>query len=212
MYKKYFLLLIILNLISSTICFSQEQEQKQSNIDNNYSNFEEAVFKKFKGDVSYFVYFHSKYPEKARKKSIEGIISTNFTIDKNGNVKDINVSDNLDESCKQEAIRLIKLTDGEWYPGKVNGVIAETNYKVPIFFVKPNHKQKIGYKKYLEERNEEIQRFRNIYMNNTPVSINDGFALPEFDEAAIEKAKQERLEKKRLRKLKKKKKKENKNN
>jgi TonB family protein len=54
-----------------------------------------------------FVSEHMLYPEKAKKKGIEGRVFVQFTISIDGTIKDATVVKGLDEECDREALRVI---------------------------------------------------------------------------------------------------------
>lgn len=83
-----------------------------------------------------FVSKKLKYPKDAKKLGIEGKVSVEFVIDKNGNVlpETVRVVQSLFESCDREAVRVIQLSP-RWKPGRlVSGEPSSQKWTMPIIF------------------------------------------------------------------------------
>ncbi len=78
-----------------------------------------------------YVYTNLRYPAKARLYEIEGMTVTQFTIDKTGSIKDINVIIGLCEDLKKENLKVIKNMP-KWEPGVKNGKKVDVLYTLPI--------------------------------------------------------------------------------
>jgi len=74
------------------------------------------------------------YPEKARENGISGTVYVSFKVDENGNVSDIKVLRGIGGGCDEEAVRLIKLTNGKWKAGRQNGKAVKVLMNMPITF------------------------------------------------------------------------------
>lgn len=70
------------------------------------------------------------YPEEAKNKGIEGRVIVRFVVDKDGKVISPEVIRGLDESCNNEALRVVKEMPN-WKPGSQDG------RNVPVFFTLP---------------------------------------------------------------------------
>ena len=84
------------------------------------------------------------YPEKAKKKGIQGDVIVKFKVNSNGTVSSAKIIKGIGYGCDKEAIRIIgKLK----YPKKVNRKIRVTTYKkLKIKFQLPQQQQiKINY-------------------------------------------------------------------
>ena len=81
-----------------------------------------------------FIAENVQYPEDAQANGKEGKVFVQFIIDKNGNVKDVEVVRGIDcESINNEAIRVVK-SMAQWKPGKQSGQNVAVSYVVPINF------------------------------------------------------------------------------
>jgi len=74
------------------------------------------------------------YPEKARENGISGTVFVSFKVDEKGNVSDVKVLRGIGGGCDEEAVRLIKLTNGKWKAGKQNGKAVKVLMNMPITF------------------------------------------------------------------------------
>ncbi len=74
-----------------------------------------------------------KYPEKAKKDKISGMVVVSFVIDKNGKVKNAIVKEGLSAELDKEALRVINSMPA-WKAGSVEGIAIETELCVPINF------------------------------------------------------------------------------
>ncbi|NJK85789.1 MAG: energy transducer TonB [Bacteroidales bacterium] len=120
-------------------------------------HYKNDLFKKWKMfylrwyDTSYFEYFTmpafkggleglKKYiaeklvfPDTAKINHEEGMVKVKFTIDKLGNVIDINLVEKDKEYFNKEAIRVVKELP-RWMPGKRDGKEVDVTVTVPILF------------------------------------------------------------------------------
>ena len=74
-----------------------------------------------------------KYPEDAKKQSIEGRVIVQFVINKTGKIINTKILQSLHPSCDKEVIRLIESMP-DWVPGKQNGNPVPVYYTLPIRF------------------------------------------------------------------------------
>ncbi|MBT6745461.1 MAG: TonB family protein [Flavobacteriales bacterium] len=74
-----------------------------------------------------------KYPRIAKNNGIEGTVNIEFTISKNGKMKDVKVLRRVGGGCTEEAVRVIKSMK-DWCPGKNNGIPVGVRFSVPIKF------------------------------------------------------------------------------
>lgn len=73
------------------------------------------------------------YPEKARKDTLQGRITSQFVVGKDGIVKDIRILKSLSPECDAEVIRVIKAMPA-WKPATQGGVKVNVWYTLPISF------------------------------------------------------------------------------
>ena len=74
-----------------------------------------------------------QYPEIAKENGIQGRVTVQFTIDKDGTVKDVKVLRGVDSSLDNAAVRVIQKSP-KWSPGKQRGKPAKVKYTFPIIF------------------------------------------------------------------------------
>lgn len=73
------------------------------------------------------------YPEKARKKKIEGQVIVQFVVEKDGSVSNIQVIHDIGEGCGDEVVRAIQHLP-LLAPGSNKGTPARVLYKAPFNF------------------------------------------------------------------------------
>lgn len=96
-------------------------------------------FPKFKNEnYSGFLDFVEKqirYPVFAREIGVEGIVEIGFTIAKNGEITNIQViGGERNYGFEEEAVRLIKLSNGQWQPASQSGRLVSFRFKMPFNF------------------------------------------------------------------------------
>ena len=67
-------------------------------------------------------------------EGLNGFVYVEFLVDVDGSVKEIKIIRGLNDRANEEAIRLIRLTDKMWKPGKINGKAAEVQMMLPVKF------------------------------------------------------------------------------
>ena len=80
-----------------------------------------------------FISDNLRYPD---QNCVVGTVYVGFIIDTDGNVKNVEVKRGLKglPQYDEEAVRVIKLTNGKWKPGLLKGKPVETRYTMPIKF------------------------------------------------------------------------------
>ncbi|MEN8122457.1 MAG: M56 family metallopeptidase [Bacteroidota bacterium] len=81
-----------------------------------------------------FLALNLKYPEKAREGSIEGRVYVKFLVTKEGAVDKVSIARGNDADLNEEAMRVVKLTSGQWTPGEQKGEKVNVWFTVPIQF------------------------------------------------------------------------------
>ena len=74
-----------------------------------------------------------KYPESARRAEIEGRVIVQFTVDKEGNVRDAAILEGIGGGCDEEAIRVIT-EHAEFKPGLYQGSAIPVRMSIPFEF------------------------------------------------------------------------------
>ena len=109
-----------------------------------------------------------RYPESAKEKGIQGRVTVQFIIDKEGNVTNSKVTRSVDKDMDAEAIRLVKAMP-KWKPGMQKGKAVAVKYTVPVVF-------RLEGGKTVNSQvtvNSKVSEFSGQGMNN-PLYIVDG--------------------------------------
>jgi TonB-dependent SusC/RagA subfamily outer membrane receptor len=96
----------------------------------------EEMPKPVTGDInSYYAQINEdlRYPKKAIKNGIKGIVHVEFIIEKDGSLIAFSTRGGLSKECDAEAIRVVKEGPG-WNPGKQRGRAVNVRTIVPIAF------------------------------------------------------------------------------
>ena len=81
-----------------------------------------------------WVFGQLKYPEEAKEKQIQGRVTLQFTIAKDGKVKDINVARSSgSQILDDEAVRIVSMSP-QWEPGKHKGELVDVRFTFPLVF------------------------------------------------------------------------------
>jgi hypothetical protein len=68
------------------------------------------------------------------QKRGEGKIITSFVVNPDGSLRDYRVDEGAGDILSAEAMRVIKMMDGKWLPGKYKGVVSEERYTLLLGF------------------------------------------------------------------------------
>lgn len=80
-----------------------------------------------------FIGKHLKYPKKARRKGIEGMVIVQFTVDKEGNVTDPKVLRDIGYGCGEAALKVVKKMP-KWTPGSQRDKPVPVRMTLPFNF------------------------------------------------------------------------------
>lgn len=84
-------------------------------------------------DFSKWVAENIKYPQAAIDSQIEGRVILQFTVSKEGDVKDVQVLRGVNELLDAEAVRVVSASP-KWEAGSQNGIPVAVNYTFPVIF------------------------------------------------------------------------------
>ena len=73
------------------------------------------------------------YPEIAKDNGIEGRVTLQFTIGKDGRLQDVKVLNSPDESLAQEAVRVVS-SSPKWEPGRQRDRAVKVSYTFPVIY------------------------------------------------------------------------------
>ncbi len=85
-------------------------------------------------DFSKWVNEHKNYPEEAKKAGIEGRVTTQFTITKEGKLINARILRGIHPLLDEEAIRVIESAPQIWKPGERKGKPIDVTYTFPVIF------------------------------------------------------------------------------
>ena len=77
------------------------------------------------------------YPEKAKENGVQGRVTIQFTVEKDGSISNVKVLRGVDEFLDKEAIRVVSSSSGMWSPGKQNNNPVKVLYTYPVVFMLP---------------------------------------------------------------------------
>ncbi len=79
-----------------------------------------------------------RYPKGAIEREVQGKVFISFIIEKDGKISELSVVKSADPDLDAESIRVLKLTEGNWIPGKINGELVRVKKIFPVFFKLPD--------------------------------------------------------------------------
>lgn len=74
-----------------------------------------------------------RYPQIARELNIQGVVIVQFTVDRNGQIRDVEVARGIGGGCDEEAARVVEQMPA-WTPGRQNNRPVNVRYTLPIRF------------------------------------------------------------------------------
>jgi TonB family protein len=78
---------------------------------------------------------NQNYPVKAKEANVQGKVTITFTIDSLGKTSNYKVRKGIGSGCDEEALRVVKLIDGDWLPGLVNDKPVAVEYLLQVNFI-----------------------------------------------------------------------------
>lgn len=84
-------------------------------------------------DFSKWVSENIQYPQDAIDSKIEGRVILQFTVSKEGDVKDVEVLRGVNELLDAEAVRVVSASP-KWEAGSQNGIPVAVKYTFPVIF------------------------------------------------------------------------------
>lgn len=94
---------------------------------------ESPSFKGGEGELRAFLKNNAKYPEEAAKANIQGRVTVQFVVEKDGSISSIKVLKGLGFGLDEEARRVVGSMPA-WNPGVQNGRPVRVFYTIPIVF------------------------------------------------------------------------------
>lgn len=134
MIRKLALLFVLLSVFG--LAFAQSDADSSSNTDTTAIAQTEDVITQpeFKGGIEKMYKYISdnfEYPDEAKKRSVNGKIEVEFTVEKSGDITYVGILKGLDYSIDDEVLRLLKAMP-RWTPATKNGVPVRYRVSMPI--------------------------------------------------------------------------------
>ena len=88
------------------------------------------------GDANQFSAWVNKrlvYPEIAKENGVQGRVTLQFTVEKDGSVPKVKVLRGVDPSLDKEAVRVVSMSP-KWKPGKQRDRAVPVTYTFPVYF------------------------------------------------------------------------------
>lgn len=88
------------------------------------------------GDANQFSAWVNKrlvYPEIAKENGVQGRVTLQFTVEKDGSVTKVRVLRGVDPSLDKEAVRVVSMSP-KWKPGKQRDRAVPVTYTFPVYF------------------------------------------------------------------------------
>ena len=89
-----------------------------------------------KGDANQFSKWVNQrlvYPEIAKENGVQGRVTLQFTIDKDGTLSKVKVVRGVDPSLDKEAVRVVSMSP-KWEPGRQRDRAVPVTYTFPVIF------------------------------------------------------------------------------
>ena len=128
--KKIIIASLILNsFISSSFSQNTDSTEQEPLV------FAEQMPEFIGGDDALMAFLQKniKYPAKALKNNIQGVVMINFVVHTDGSIRKANVTKGIGGGCDEEALRVIKKMP-KWKPGRQGGKNVPVYFDVPINF------------------------------------------------------------------------------
>jgi protein TonB len=74
-----------------------------------------------------------RYPVIAQENGIQGRVTTNFVVERDGSITDVQIVRGVDPSLDREAIRVVSSMP-RWTPGKQRGQAVRVRFTLPVVF------------------------------------------------------------------------------
>ncbi len=81
-----------------------------------------------------FIYKHIDYPDLCLELGVQGKTYIQFTVWRDGTIRDITIGQTTHKLLGEEALRVVDLMP-KWIPGKVNGKDVNVSFSLPVNFI-----------------------------------------------------------------------------
>jgi TonB family protein len=125
---------ILIVVLTALLCLSLKSQDIIYQITPSTKN---AVIPQFKGGefaMYDFLTDNIKYPQEAMESGIHGRIFVSFVVEKDGSVSNVKLLIGIGGGCDEEAIRVVKMMNGLWIPGTIDGEPVRVQFNLPVKF------------------------------------------------------------------------------
>ena len=114
----------------------EEEEPEETNeVFEIFDVSEKASFHGGDEGLQRFIAENITYPPMALENDMQGTVNVMFVVDKAGRVKDVAIlGSKKGFGLEKEAIRVIKLTSGQWSPAKQRDKAVNMRFRIPVKF------------------------------------------------------------------------------
>ena len=129
-----FALLFVFALMSAQSDESGSKSDTQSTTQSTTQKEDVITQPEFKGGIEKMYQYISdnfEYPENAAKRSVNGKMEVEFTVERSGDITYVGILKGLDYSIDEEVLRLLKGMP-RWIPATKNGVPVRYKVSMPI--------------------------------------------------------------------------------
>lgn len=75
-----------------------------------------------------------RYPLSARRQGIAGTILASFIVKSDSSITNLRIVSGISEDCNKEAVRIVRLLDGQLNPERIRGLPVDSRFVLPIKF------------------------------------------------------------------------------
>ena len=130
--RKITLFLVLLSLYGAVVAHAQSTTDTISNVSDTINVvIKQPEFKGGSQSLSKYITENFVYPADAKRRSVDGKVELEFTVEKSGDLTYIGVVKGVDPSVDEEIIQLFK-TMPRWVPGTKNGKPIRYKLRMPL--------------------------------------------------------------------------------
>ena len=150
--EKYHTMKKLILLATIAILCGTNAATAQTDTVNNKTFVEVDIKPEFPGGIDSmyaFLYRIIKYPKKAIRKNITGVVYATFIVEKDGQISNAKILRDIGGGCGKEVLRVINAMP-KWKPGILDGELIRTELLLPITFNLENNVSEEHDSKFLQ--------------------------------------------------------------
>lgn len=122
---------LVLATLVCNLSFAQEKENKSAAQDTSKVVITQPEYRGGIAALYQYISDNFAYPEQAAKRSVNGTMEVEFTVERSGDVTNVGILQGLDFSVDDEILRLLKAMP-RWIPATKNGVPVRYKLSMPL--------------------------------------------------------------------------------